>query len=224
VVVIPAFAVGRTQTMLYYLQQLKAEKLIPDSLPVFLNSPMAIDVSQLYSEYHSEQRLTPQACRAFCGVAKYIHTVEESEQLNNLTAPAIIMSASGMATGGRILHHLKAYAPDAKNTILLVGFQAAGTRGQTIASGADAVKTHGEYVPIRAEVCMISNLSAHADYHEILEWLSHFKQPPRTTFITHGEPVAADAMRRRIEETLHWNCVVPKLFNTIELSGRGKKG
>lgn len=216
VIVIPAFAVGRTQTLLYYIQLLKKEKLIPD-LPVFLNSPMAINTSQLYCEYRPEQRLTHQECKDVCNVAKYINTAEESKGLNSFTTPVVIISASGMATGGRILHHLKAYAPDAKNTILLVGFQAAGTRGQTIASGAEAVKIHGEYVPIRAEVCVIDNLSAHADYAEILDWLSHFKRAPRTTFITHGEPAAADAMRRRIEETLHWNCIVPKISNLVEL-------
>ncbi len=219
VTIIPAFAVGRAQTLLYYLQLLKKEKLIPD-LPVFLNSPMAINASHLYCEYRPEQRLSQQECKDLCHVAKYIKTVEESKQINTLKTPAVIISASGMVTGGRILHHLKAYAPDAKNTILLAGFQAAGTRGQTIASGAEAVKIHGEYVPIRAEVCMIDNLSAHADYVEILDWLSHFKRAPQTTFITHGEPAAADAMRRRIEETLHWNCLVPKFLDSVELSER----
>jgi metallo-beta-lactamase family protein len=219
VIVIPSFAVGRAQTLLYYLQLLKKEKLIPD-LPVFLNSPMAINASHLYCEYHPEHRLSHQECKDVCNVAKYIKTVDESKQINTLKTPAVIISASGMATGGRILHHLKAYAPDAKNTILLAGFQAAGTRGQTIANGAEAVKIHGEYVPIRAEVCVIDNLSAHADYAEILDWLAHFKRAPQTTFITHGEPAAADAMRRRIEETLHWNCVVPQYLNVVELSER----
>jgi metallo-beta-lactamase family protein len=219
VTIIPAFAVGRAQTLLYYLQLLKKEKLIPD-LPVFLNSPMAINASHLYCEYRPEHRLSQQECKDLCHVAKYIKTVEESKQINTLKTPAVIISASGMVTGGRILHHLKAYAPDAKNTILLAGFQAAGTRGQTIASGAEAVKIHGEYVPIRAEVCMIDNLSAHADYVEILDWLSHFKRAPQTTFITHGEPAAADAMRRRIEETLHWNCLVPNFLDSVELSER----
>lgn len=215
VIVIPSFAVGRAQTLLYYLQLLRKEKSIPD-IPVFLNSPMAINASHLYCTYHPEQRLSRQECQDVCNVAQYIKTAEESERLNTLMSPAIIISASGMATGGRVLHHLKAYAPDAKNTILLVGFQAAGTRGESIANGAEAVKIHGAYVPIRAEVCMIDNLSAHADYVEILDWLRHFKRAPQKTFITHGELAAADALRRRIAETLHWNCIVPHLMDSAE--------
>jgi len=217
VVVIPAFAVGRAQTLLYYLQLLKKEKRIPD-LPVFLNSPMAIKASDLYSEERPEQHLSQNEWKDVVAVAKYVMTPEESEQLNLLKKPAVIISASGMATGGRILHHLKAYAPEAKNTILLAGFQAAGTRGQTIASGADAVKIHGEYVPIRAEVCMIDNLSAHADSVEILDWLKNLKRPPQKVFITHGEPSAADAMRRFINDRFGWQVMVPKYLEKIELN------
>ena len=173
--------------------------------------------SNLYCEYRAEHRLSPEECRATCNVAHYVKTVEESKRLNELTEPTLIISASGMATGGRVLHHLKAYAPDPKNTILIAGYQAAGTRGQAIAGGAKEIKIHGEYVPVCAEVAIIDTLSAHADYTEILDWLSHFSQPPKTTFITHGEPVAADALRRRIAETLHWNCTVPEYLSEIKL-------
>ena len=178
IIVVPAFAVGRAQGLLYYVQRLKKEKLIPD-IPVFLNSPMAIEASNLYCEYRAEHRLSPEECDATCNVAHYVKTVEESKRLNELTEPALIISASGMATGGRVLHHLKAYAPDPKNTILIAGYQAAGTRGQAIAGGAKEIKIYGEYVPVRAEVAIIGALSAHADYTEILDWLSHFSQPRR---------------------------------------------
>jgi metallo-beta-lactamase family protein len=209
VVVIPSFAVGRAQSLLYHIHQLKAEGLIPADLPVYLNSPMAADATEIYRRHRAEHRLTPEQCRAMCSAATIVNTPEESKELNEKKGPMVIIAASGMATGGRVVHHLKAFAPDARNTILFSGFQAGGTRGETILSGAEAVKIHGEYVPIRAEVAVINNLSAHADYAEILDWLRGFGRPPRETFITHGEPVAADALRRRIEEQLRWRVRVP---------------
>jgi metallo-beta-lactamase family protein len=144
--------------------------------------------------------------------------VEESKWLNTRSFPMVIISASGMASGGRVLHHLRAFAPEPKNTILFTGFQAAGTRGAAMLAGASSVKIHGQYVPVRAEIAAISNLSAHADYAEILDWLAHFDQPPRRTFITHGEPIAADALRHRIEEQMRWNCRVPDYLEASELS------
>src|SRR5690606_21673498 len=131
----------------------------------------------------------------------------------------VIISASGMATGGRVVHHLKALAPDDRNTILFAGYQAAGTRGATILRGTGAVKIHGAYVPVRAEVVSLENISAHADYTEILDWLNGFERAPRRTFITHGEPEAADALRLRIEEKLGWDCVVPDYRDRLPLSG-----
>ncbi len=133
-----------------------------------------------------------------------------------LVAPMVIIAASGMATGGRVLHHLKAFASDARNTILFAGFQAGGTRGAAMINGVDAIKIHGEYIPLRAKVAHIDNLSAHADAGEIMSWLAHFKSPPKKTFITHGEPAAADALRRRIEENLHWQCHVPDYCEEID--------
>jgi len=217
VVIIPAFAVGRAQTLLYYIHLLKAERAIPD-IPVYLNSPMATDVTRIYHKYRSEHRLTPEQCDAMCSAARIVNSVEESIQLNEKPGPMIIISASGMATGGRVVHHLKKFAPDPRNTILFAGFQAGGTRGATIMSGAESVKIHGEYVPVRAEVAAIDNLSAHADYREILDWLSHFKKPPRATYITHGEPSASDALRRRIEESKQWRCTVPEYRQTVKLA------
>ncbi|HSN41372.1 MAG TPA: MBL fold metallo-hydrolase [Burkholderiales bacterium] len=217
VVVIPAFAVGRAQTLLYCIHLLKARGAIPD-IPVYLNSPMATDVTRIYHKYRSEHRLTPEQCEAMCSTAHIINSVEESIELNEKPGPMIIISASGMATGGRVVHHLKKFAPDPRNTILFSGFQAGGTRGDGLINGAETIKIHGEYVPVRAEVASIHNLSAHADYQEILDWLSHFKKPPRETYITHGEPGASDALRRRIEETKRWRCTVPEYRQTVKLA------
>jgi metallo-beta-lactamase family protein len=131
--------------------------------------------------------------------------------------PKVIISASGMATGGRVLHHLKAYAPDHKSTILFAGFQAGGTRGAAMVAGAQSIKIHGQYVPVRAEVSNLDMLSAHADADEILRWLGGFKAAPRMTFITHGEPAASDALRHQIEEKLGWPCIVPDHGQRVEL-------
>ena len=209
VVVIPAFAVGRAQTLLHFIARLKARGAIPD-VPVYLNSPMAINATRLYHEYRAEHRLSPQECEEACTVAQMVNTADESRALNGRRGPMIIVSASGMATGGRVLHHLKAFAPDSRNLILLPGFQAAGTRGASLSLGATEIKIHGEYVPVRAEVVKMDSMSAHADYGEILEWLRGFKRPPKRTCVTHGEPVAADEMRRRIEESLGWPVSVPE--------------
>lgn len=215
-VIVPAFAVGRAQLVLHLVDSLKRARAIPD-IPVFLNSPMAIDATKLYHRYRAEHRLTTEQCDALHTVAKIVNTVEESKRLNEFRGPMIVISASGMATGGRVVHHLKAFAPDARNTILFAGFQAGGTRGAAMVNGAESIKIHGEYVPVRAEVVNMGNISAHADYAEILTWLGHFQTPPRRTFITHGEPAAADALRRRIDEALHWQAQVPDYLETIGL-------
>ena len=137
--------------------------------------------------------------------------------LNQKQGPMVILSASGMATGGRVLHHLAAFAPDPKNMILFAGFQAAGTRGASLVGGAESVKVHGEYVPVRAEVVNLEGLSAHADYPGILAWLGGFRVAPKKTFITHGEPAAADELRRRITEALGWDCAVPDYMEKSEV-------
>ena len=216
VVIVPAFAVGRAQMLLYLLAKLKSRRLIPD-LPIFLNSPMAANVTSLYHQYRYEHRLSEEDCEAACSVATIVNTADESRALNLKSGPMVIVSASGMATGGRVLHHLKAFAPDPRNMIILVGFQAAGTRGATLADGADAVKIHGQYVPVRAEVVQMHNLSAHADYTEILRWLEGFRAPPRHVFVTHGEPAAADELRRRIVERFGWKTSVPEYLEKVEL-------
>jgi len=208
-VIIPAFAVGRAQLLLYYVHLLKAEGAIPADLPVYLNSPMAVDATGILLKHHGEHRLTHEQSRAMCAGVTIVNTPEESRTLNTKKGPMIVIAASGMATGGRVVHHLKTFAPDARNTILFSGFQTGGTRGASMLAGAESIKIHGEYVPVRAEVDSIDNLSAHADADEILGWLKNFAHAPRETFITHGEPAAADALRRRIEEELRWRVSVP---------------
>lgn len=216
-VLIPAFAVGRTQSILYHISELKKHGKIPN-LPVFLDSPMAENVTDIYTRYIEEHRLGSLFCAALDSVAKYINTVEDSKQLASLRFPAIIISASGMATGGRIVHHLKTFAPDNRNSILFTGYQAKGTLGELILSGVPEVTIHGQAVPIRAKVSALNNLSAHADYSETLLWLSHLKHSPQTVFITHGEPEPALSLKAKIEKTFGWDCVIPTYLQTIVLA------
>jgi metallo-beta-lactamase family protein len=216
-VIIPAFAVGRAQSLLFHLHKLKLRGRLTN-VPVFLDSPMAIDASEIFCRGVKDHKLSETDCRRACAVARYVRSVDESKALTANPMPKVIISASGMATGGRVLHHLKAYAPDHKSTILFAGFQAGGTRGAAMVAGAQSIKIHGQYVPVRAEVSNLDMLSAHADADEILRWLGGFKAPPRMTFITHGEAAASDALRHRIEEKLGWPCVVPDFGQKVELA------
>jgi metallo-beta-lactamase family protein len=217
-VIIPAFAVGRAQSMLFHLQNLKAAKRFPATVPIFLDSPMAIDASDIFCANMSDHKLSAAKCRAFQEGVRYVRDAAESKELTASPMPKVIISASGMATGGRVLHHLKQYAPDERSTILFTGFQAGGTRGAAMVAGAQSVKIHGAYVSVRADVKNLEMLSAHADSNELLRWLRGFKAAPRQTFVTHGEPVAADALRHRIEEELRWNCLVPEQGQTVTLA------
>lgn len=208
VILIPAFAVGRTQALMYDLSRLRAQGRIP-AFPMYLNSPMATNVSKLFCEYSALHKLSENECMETCEIVKYVRTVEESKSLNVHKGPMLIISASGMLTGGRVLHHLKAFAPYRENSILLAGFQAAGTRGDALERGAEQVKIHGDYVPVRAQVTVMHNMSAHADYKEIIQWFSESQVNPKRVFITHGESSAADEFRRRLTETFDWQCSVP---------------
>jgi metallo-beta-lactamase family protein len=150
-------------------------------------------------------------------VATYVREVEDSKALTANTMPKVIIAASGMATGGRVIHHLKAFAPDHRNTILLVGYQAGGTRGAALAAGAKTIRIHGQDVRVRAEVVQLDDMSSHADRGEIVQWLHGFERAPRRTVITHGEPAAADALRLKIERELRWACEVPYYLQESEL-------
>ena len=221
-VVIPSFAVGRTQELLFLFRELIEQKKMY-ALPIHVDSPMAIDVTQLYEKHREDHSLEldaliEQRIKPFS--PPHLHfdrTVEASKELNDVRYPMIIISASGMATGGRVVHHLERCLPDHRNTILFVGFQAAGTRGQAIQSGAREVKMHGHQVQVRARIESIENLSAHADYGEILSWLKRFAKPPGKTFLVHGEPRASEALRQRIAEQLLWDVTVPTYLEKIAL-------
>ena len=216
VVLIPAFAVGRVQAMLYCLHLLKAQRRIPD-IPVYLNSPLAADATRIYQNHQDGHKLTPEQCQAMCSAAKVVNSVEESKRLNLIDTPAVIVSASGMASGGRVLHHLKAFGPEPRNSILFAGYQAVGTRGAAIVAGAPTVRIHGQHVPIRAEVAHLDSLSGHADRDELLAWVGALPAAPQRVFITHGEPLPSDALRQAIEERQGWPCTVPEYRDVVEL-------
>lgn len=215
-VVIPSFAVGRAQLVLLLVHHLRERGEIPD-VPIYLDSPMATSATAIYVHHAALHKLDSEECRAAFGAVHYVHTAEASKALDANGDPMILISASGMATGGRVIHHLKRFAPVERNTILFAGFQAGGTRGASIVSGAREVKIHGGYVPVRAEVSQLDMLSAHADADEIMQWLRSNETPPREIFIVHGEPDASDALRRRIEEELGWPCSVPLYGDTVLL-------
>jgi len=220
-IVIPAFAVGRTQTIMYIIRKLEDANRIP-RLPVFVDSPMAISVTELYLRHHEDHDL------AFTTEEKngnpldahtvhYMRTVDDSKKINNVRTPAIIISASGMATGGRVLHHLARLAPDRKNAILLAGFQAEGTRGRALEEGAKSLRIHGEDVPVAAEVVNLRQFSAHAGKSELMRWLTGLPAPPRQTYLVHGEPRASAAFKTAIESAFHWRVALPQYLQTVDL-------
>jgi len=216
-IIIPAFAVGRTQLLLYHLDRMMRSGVIPN-VPVFLDSPLAINATEVFVDHPDDHRLSAEAAERACARARYVRDVEESKQLDADPMPRIIIAGSGMATGGRVLHHLKVYAPRPEHSIVFAGYQAGGTRGAHLVAGAEQVKIHGQYWPVRAEVHNLDMLSAHADRDEILDWLGGLKVAPKRVFVVHGEPDAADAMRLAIEERFGWPVTVPEHgeFRTLE--------
>ncbi len=221
--VVPAFALGRTQTLLYVIRDLKARELIPD-LPVYVDSPMAIHVSEVFNKYLDD--LDEDAREVYRTTHKspillpnlhYTLSKEDSQQINSVRYPAIILSASGMATGGRILHHLKHRLPDPRNTVLFIGFQSNGTRGQLLKDGAKEIKIHGEMVPVRAQIRSMESFSGHADSSEIMRWLGNFKRAPKRIFIVHGEPDSSAALEQQIRRSLGWSTHIPRYMETTQL-------
>jgi metallo-beta-lactamase family protein len=221
-VLVPAFSVGRTQELLWTLGRLEEQKQIP-ILPVYVDSPMGMQVTELYERNREEHDTALRALASSgrhpfrtqrCGIAR---TAQESRALNQLRGPVIIIAGSGMATGGRILHHLALRLPDPRTTVLLTGFQAAGTRGRSLQDGAATVRMLGQDVPVRARVEVIDALSAHADREEMLAWLSGFIRPPGITYIVHGEADALAALATQLRERLRWPARVPRLGETVEL-------
>jgi metallo-beta-lactamase family protein len=221
--VIPSFAVGRTQTLLYLIRDMKVRKVIPD-LPVFVDSPMAEHVTTVFCRhieiFDEEAKAVFQKtgkCPIACSNLQFVHTREDSQAINNMRFPAIIISASGMATGGRILHHLKYCLPDSRNTILFVGYQSVGTRGQLLRDGARTIKIHGEMVPVRAQIRNLEAFSGHADSTEIMRWLSSFQKPPIMTFVVHGEPESSKALADEIHRSLGWKTHIPEYLESHNL-------
>jgi metallo-beta-lactamase family protein len=221
VLVIPAFAVGRTQDLLYALRELMVSGCIPE-LPIYVDSPMAVEATRIFlshEEAHDPdlyaggkagaQRREALRWSAEGGV-RYVQTRGESQALNELQGPAIIIASSGMATGGRILHHLKHRLPRRNTVVLLVGYQAEGTRGRLLLDGAPAIKIHGQEVPVHAQVHMVDGFSAHADEAEILRWLGGFTRPPQRLFLVHGEPESRTALARAIQERFGWRAELPE--------------
>lgn len=215
VVLVPTFAVGRAQLLLRLIARLRAAAQIP-FLPVYLDSPMAIDATQLLGRFRAEHRLDIADLQEMSRLTHIVRTPEQSKALDRLREPAIILAASGMATGGRVLHHLKVFAPDSRNIILFAGFQAGGTRGASLVAGAKTTRIHGEEFPVRAQVEQLSSVSAHADAAELIDWLKALPAP-RRVFVTHGEPAQSDALRQRIEKELAWPASAPEFKDTFEL-------
>src|SRR5687767_6459612 len=244
--VIPAFAIGRVEELLYWIGRLEGQNRIP-VLPVFLDSPMAMEALARYSERlheldpelqpenrddvapHDKSAHEPDPKRrehaaqerrvcAFCTERlRVVASSQESKEVTRSRMPAIVISSSGMATGGRVLHHLKAALPDPRNTVLFVGYQAAGTRGRRMVDGEKAVKIHGQFVPVNARIELIESMSAHADSLEVQRWLGGFKRPPSTTFLVHGEEPAMEALAASIHTRLGWQTAIPKHAETVAL-------
>ncbi len=218
--IIPAFAVGRTQEILYILRKLEKENRLPD-VPIYLNSPLAIDATEVYTNFMQEHNFfnngtaTMEAFRP--SRLKMVHDAKDSKALNNLKEPAIIISSSGMMTGGRILHHLKAYLPDPRTTLVVTGFQAEGTRGRAILDGAKSVKIHGEAVGVNAEIEFVESLSAHGDWKDIMRWLKGFETPPKMTFLVHGEKDSLENLKAKIEDELNWKVTIPVYGQKFDL-------
>lgn len=222
-IVIPAFAIGRTQSLLYQLWALKEAGGL-ELVPVYVDSPMATNATELMAAHMADHRLPPALCREAFGIATYVRDTEASKALSASRMPKVIISASGMATGGRVLHHIKAFGGDPRNSILFAGFQTRGTRGQALVGGAREVKIHGQWMEIRAEVADLTMFSAHADQNELMDWLGGFAAPPKRTFIVHGEPEASVALRDRIQGDLGWSCAIPRMGERFVLGeGQGER-
>ena len=220
VIVVPAFAVDRTQLLLYDIRRLERAQRVPP-LPIYMDSPMAIGVTAIYREHREDLKIGMEEMHANAASMQAVHVMrspEESKQINQVHTPAIIISASGMATGGRVLHHLSQRLPDARNCVLLAGFQAEGTRGRALEDGAKLIRIHGEDVPVRAEVVNLRQFSAHGGRSELMRWLGGIPAPPRQLFLVHGEPAAAQALQAAVKSELRWNVTVASYLQSLELN------
>ncbi len=212
--VVPVFAVGRAQAVLLAIARLKAQGDLPRGLPVYLDSPMAVHTTELYERHLGQHRLSAAECREMERTAQMVTSVEQSKAIAQRHGPKVILAASGMATGGRVLHHLTHHLGDHRSMVVLAGYQAPGTRGAQLAEGHTSLRIFGQQWPVRAEVVQLTAGSAHADADQLMAWLRALPQPPRRTFVTHGDMDAADALRLRIEHELGWPALVPEHGST----------
>jgi metallo-beta-lactamase family protein len=224
-IIVPAFAVGRTQTFMYYLRQLEDQQKIP-CLPVYVDSPMALNATDLYLKYrddHDREFARLESGNGGKGDPLNVHefhltrTADESKAINNVKTPCIIVSASGMVSGGRVLHHLAQRLPDARNAVILAGFQAQGTRGRALQEGARSLRLFGQDVVVKAEIVVMGQFSAHAGKSELIRWLKALPSPPKQMYLTHGEPAAAQSLQRTIQNELKWNASVARYLDTVEI-------
>jgi metallo-beta-lactamase family protein len=213
---VPSFTVDRAQDFMYLIWKLKSENRIPD-IPVYLDSPMGLDVSKLFLKYPEWQRLDPNVFEDVFKNTRMVKSIEETRNLARNKHPRIIIAGSGMMNGGRILQYLEEHLDNPNATIVIPGYQAAGTRGRSLSEGAPEIKMRGKYIKVRAHIEQMHNMSSHADQSEILQWMSKIKNTPQQVFITHGEPHSANALRVKIKDTYGWSCTVPQLFEEVNL-------
>lgn len=222
-IVIPAFAIGRTQTFMYYLRQLEDLQRVP-KVPVYVDSPMALSATDLYLKYREDHDTAFSREEQSGGDPLNVHefhlarSVEDSKKINDVKTPCIIVSASGMVTGGRVLHHLLHRLGDPRDCVILGGFQAEGTRGRALEEGAKTMKLFGQVIPVRAEIVEMGQFSAHAGKSELLRWLTGLQVPPKQVYLTHGEPEAAQSLQQAITTNFHWKATVARYLETIEIS------
>jgi metallo-beta-lactamase family protein len=225
-IVIPAFAIGRTQTFMYYLRELEDQQRIP-RLPVYVDSPMALNATDLYVRHHEDHDLEFSRLEGGDGgkgdplnVHEFhlTRTAEASKQINNVKTPCVIVSASGMASGGRVLHHLVQRLPDSRNAVILAGFQAQGTRGRALQEGAKMLRIFGQEVVVNAEIVELGQFSAHAGKSELLRWLTGLMAPPKQTYLVHGEPAAAQSLQAAMQEKFKWKVAVARYLDTVDLN------
>ncbi len=210
ILIIPTFSVERAQEIIYLLSILKRSNRLP-KIPIFLDSPMGVDATEIYFSHPKNHKLTSEDIKSMSSTVHLISDVRASKMIVSDTNPKIVLAGSGMITGGRVLHYLEAFIGQKRNTVLIVGFQAEGTRGRALLSGDSEIKFFGKYHKINAEIFKINEFSGHADQSELLDWLSHFKAPPTLTFINHGEPHQSQALKTKIRTSLNWNCTVAKM-------------
>ena len=210
ILIIPTFSVERAQEIIYLLSTLKRKQQLPN-IPIYLDSPMGVNATEVYFNHKNDHSLTYEDVNSMLSTVQLISDVSASKAIVNSDNPKIVLAGSGMITGGRVLHYLDKCIGDKKNSVLIVGYQAEGTRGRALLSGDTEIKFFGQYHKINAEIFKINAFSGHADQAELLDWLQHFNPPPILTFINHGEPHQSQALKTKIKSDLHWNCTVAKM-------------